>query len=218
MAKFNVGDEVRPIPYSTLVDRGLDDACGSIYGIWAEAYKELCRGTELIVDTVCPIQTKDRFKYGIRVKYKCGDVKYFILPEWALEPAEPKLEVPKAPLFAPPESVNILGTEYRVEIVEKFDDDEDNLAGGFTNPDLHVIKLRDLTKLDEWSGESEEKVAVREKEIFRHEIVHAYLNESGLKVNAGVTGCSWAHNEEMVDWIAIQGPKIMETWKEAGCL
>lgn len=143
------------------------------------------------------------------------------VPEYLLtlvSTAHPKLEVPKAPLFAPPESVNILGTAYYVEIVEKFDNDEDNLAGGFTDPDLHVIKLRDLTKIYEWSGESEEKVAAREKEIFRHEIVHAYLNESGLKFNSVVTGDAWARNEEMVDWIAIQGPKIMETWKEAGCL
>jgi hypothetical protein len=29
---------------------------------------------------------------------------------------------------------------------------------------------------------------------------------------------SWATNEEMVDWIAIQGPKIYSAWKDASAL
>ena len=36
------------------------------------------------------------------------------------------------------------------------------------------------------------------KKVIRHELVHAFLFESGLSVN------SWADNEEIVDWIAIQ--------------
>lgn len=43
------------------------------------------------------------------------------------------------------------------------------------------------------------------KATIRHEIVHAFLYESGLDV------CSeWARNEEMVDWIAIQLPKMIK--------
>lgn len=37
----------------------------------------------------------------------------------------------------------------------------------------------------------------------RHEIIHAYLNESGLSYNT-VTAEAWAVNEEMVDWFALQ--------------
>lgn len=213
MAKFKVGDKVRPIKYDQLRRLGYVESDGFVGPMSKATYNGVCiDGTDFRVKEVFPTV------YRVGYHTLDGHSAYVHFPVWALEPAEPKLEVPKAPLFAPPESVNILGTAYHVETVEKFDDDADNLTGGFTDPDLRVIKLRDLTKIDEWSGESEEKVAAREKEIFRHEIVHAYLNESGLKFNSGVTGDAWARNEEMVDWIAIQGPKIMETWKEAGCL
>ncbi len=47
----------------------------------------------------------------------------------------------------------------------------------------------------------------------RHEIVHAFLAESGLDQNS-----DWARNEEIVDWIALQGPKIFKAWQEAGAI
>jgi len=55
------------------------------------------------------------------------------------------------------------------------------------------------------------------KETLRHEIVHAFLFECGLSACSGYAD-HWAKNEEMVDWIAIQGPKIHEAWKKAGAL
>lgn len=45
--------------------------------------------------------------------------------------------------------------------------------------------------------------------IKRHEIVHAFLYESGLDCNT-----DWATNEEMVDWFAIQFPKLQKIYKE----
>lgn len=52
----------------------------------------------------------------------------------------------------------------------------------------------------------------------RHEIVHAFLYESGLDCNTFMTGGKpWAKNEEMVDWFAIQGPKIVKAWKDMNC-
>ena len=51
----------------------------------------------------------------------------------------------------------------------------------------------------------------------RHEITHAFLNESGLDANASDTDC-WAKNEEMVDWFAIQSPKIYKAFNEVGAL
>lgn len=55
------------------------------------------------------------------------------------------------------------------------------------------------------------------RKVLRHEIVHAFLLESGLHESSS-TADAWAANEEMVDWIARQGPKIYEAWKEAGAL
>ena len=44
-------------------------------------------------------------------------------------------------------------------------------------------------------------------------VPHVFLFECGLAENS-----PWAQNEELVDWIAIQGPKIHKAWEEAGAL
>lgn len=55
------------------------------------------------------------------------------------------------------------------------------------------------------------------KKQLRHEIIHAFLFESGLACNFG--HCSkFGHEETMVDWIAIQFPKIYEVYKQVGAI
>lgn len=53
------------------------------------------------------------------------------------------------------------------------------------------------------------------KKTLRHEIIHAFLFESGL----GYDSCpseSWAANEEMVDFFAHQSHKIFKTFEKLG--
>lgn len=47
----------------------------------------------------------------------------------------------------------------------------------------------------------------------RHELIHAFLFESGLAENS-----PWALNEELVDWFAMQFPKLAVAFEKAGCL
>ena len=54
---------------------------------------------------------------------------------------------------------------------------------------------------------------IQRKKNVRHELVHAFLFECGLAENS-----NWAQNEELVDWIAIQGPKIYKAWQDAGAV
>ena len=49
----------------------------------------------------------------------------------------------------------------------------------------------------------------------RHEVIHAYLSESGLNSSSNGVEC-WVRNEEMVDWFAVQIPKIVKTFNELG--
>jgi len=65
--------------------------------------------------------------------------------------------------------------------------------------------------------ENEDKLTITEayKSTTRHEILRAFLNESGLMDSSHQFDRGWAKNEEMVDWIAIQGPKIYKAWQEA---
>jgi len=90
--------------------------------------------------------------------------------------------------------------------------------GGFCDPDLKRIEILMLDTVDEWKADSQEKIAEREKMFLRHEIVHAFLNESGIRDNGSCFDVSWAKNEEMVDWFAIQGKKIYKAWEEAEAL
>lgn len=55
------------------------------------------------------------------------------------------------------------------------------------------------------------------REYLAFEIIHAFLYESGLDVNS-LSGGAWAKNEEMVDWMAIQMPKIYQAYQEAEAL
>ena len=58
----------------------------------------------------------------------------------------------------------------------------------------------------------EDQVEYR-KQVLRHEIVHAFLFESGLDINSNKSE-EWARNEEMIDWLAIQFHKIEKVFKE----
>ena len=116
--------------------------------------------------------------------------------------------------------VNILGTEYTITFENPNDREEyiKNSWSGFCSSTEPIIKIVDLTKHPEWKEESKEAIEAITKETLRHEIIHAFFNESGLKDSANVFEGAWSKNEEMIDWIAIQGAKIVNAWKEAGCL
>lgn len=116
--------------------------------------------------------------------------------------------------------INILGTAYRVRWVK---DGQDELMdkmryGGYCDGVSHEIVLLDLRTVEDWKDEPQEKIDREERRTLRHEIVHAFLNESGLQFNSFAPEGAWAKNEEMVDWIALQGPKLVKAWTAAGCM
>lgn len=115
--------------------------------------------------------------------------------------------------------VNILGTEYTI-ITKKYSEDttfERYKAGGYCSGAEKSIVLCDMSTYPGWEDETDAARDEQIKEILRHEIVHAFLNESGLSSNSNESD-AWARNEEMVDWFAIQGPKILRAWQETEAL
>ena len=78
------------------------------------------------------------------------------------------------------------------------------------------IVVGDLLTYDAWKNEREESRKAQERLTLRHEVIHAFLNESGLTSSSNGVDC-WALNEEMVDWIAIQYPKIRKVFQQLGC-
>lgn len=117
-------------------------------------------------------------------------------------------------------SVNILGTEYSIKI-KKYDEDEifeRRHIDGYCDSWIKEIAICDMSTYPEWNHEPDESIDVVMKESLRHEIVHAFFHESGLDDSAGICSESWAKNEEMVDWFALQGPKIHKAWVDVGAL
>lgn len=107
--------------------------------------------------------------------------------------------------------VNILGTEYTVEVASKKEDKFLENCDGYCDKTSKRIVV--TTKDDDCEIEIFEEY---QKKCIRHEIVHAFLIESGLQEN--FRHQEWGHEETMVDWIAIQFPKILQAFKEADCL
>ena len=118
------------------------------------------------------------------------------------------------------DAVNVLGEVYGV-FKKKYDEDEafkKNGINGYCDELLKLIVICDMDTYVGWENESESRKRACEKQALRHEIVHAFFDESGLSECAHATEGAFAKDEELVDWIANQGPKIYKAWEEAGCL
>lgn len=100
-----------------------------------------------------------------------------------------------------PITVDILGTLYVVSFSNRATDGALESADGFADVTCKTIvvnndfdeDVRNVALLNNY-----------QMKVLRHELVHAFLYESGLSCN------SWGDNEEIVDWIAIQLPKIFK--------
>ena len=117
-------------------------------------------------------------------------------------------------------TVNILGTLYEI-IVKKYDEEKEfeRLSiYGFCDGYAKEIVVCDMSTYEGWEHDTEKTITAAQKQTIRHEIVHAFFYESGLWDNSFGIDNSWAKNEEMVDWIALQGEKIYNAWKEANAL
>lgn len=101
--------------------------------------------------------------------------------------------------------INILGTEYTI-ITNVNEKDYPKLFDllGYTDFSIKEIVIRKL----EPDNRSVDDLRKCERDTLKHEIVHAFLFESGLDGN------SWARNEEIVDWIALQFEKMLEAFEK----
>lgn len=116
--------------------------------------------------------------------------------------------------------ISVLGTEYEI-IKRKHDDDpkfKNHPIDGYCDSLTKKIVHCDMTTYPGWENDPPDVIAIAEKQTIRHEIVHAFFDESGLQESGNQFEGSWATNEEMVDWVAIQGPKIYKAWEAAGAL
>lgn len=115
--------------------------------------------------------------------------------------------------------VIVLQEEYTIHI-GKYDEMPDRIkkehkgAVGICNRFDKEIFVNECWNED--TGEKGKTEWVRK--TLRHELIHAFLFESGLGRNTELNINAWAENEEIVDWFAIQSPKIFKVFKELDLL
>ena len=109
--------------------------------------------------------------------------------------------------------VNILGTEYRIEEKNVENDTQLTDCRGYTDWTSKRIVIANRRE-----GDCVDDFKYSQYKTLRHEIVHAFIFESGLCNNTYCVDSGWATNEEMVDWIAIQSPKIFKVFSELGIM
>ncbi len=112
-----------------------------------------------------------------------------------------------------PKVIEILGTDYQV-LFRKAENDKhlENYDGYFDFTRKLIV-----VGIFEEDSMSVGKLELYQKKVLRHEIIHAFLYESGLWENSSKSE-SWAQSEEMTDWFAIQSPKLFKVFEELDLL
>ena len=105
-------------------------------------------------------------------------------------------------------TVDVLGTKYTITESNKVKDDNLNNGDGYCD---HSTKQIVIDTFQDCPGSLADLKKYRQQ-VIRHELVHAFLFESGLGAD------SWRINEEIVDWIAYQFPKLTEAFAKVDAL
>lgn len=134
----------------------------------------------------------------------------------SLEIHSPSKEWPQA-IPTPAEQkeyrLTILGTVWTLREAAKEDDPGLENCDGYTDRSTKMMVVQ-----GKGAGGPHEVADYQAylKDIKRHEIVHAFLYESGLAADFEHT--QYGHEETMVDWIALQFPKMLEVFKAADAI
>ena len=106
--------------------------------------------------------------------------------------------------------INVLGTLYRVDMVPESEDPKLKDMDGYMDPSIKRIVVADVNQRPA-DNESVHNPEWFQKNIVRHELIHAFITESGLE------DAYW-HNEDMVRWLAYMFPRLLGAFKEAGAM
>ena len=112
--------------------------------------------------------------------------------------------------------IDVLGTTYNIIYRTKWQDLKLEKIDAYCDYSTKTIVCIKRTEKDKDVMDLADLKFIHNR-ILRHEIIHAFIYESGLWCNSFDVSC-WAENEEMTDWFAIQSPKIFEVYKQLNIL
>jgi len=106
--------------------------------------------------------------------------------------------------------ISVLGTPYTLHQGNSIRFPALTDCDGYCDTSTKQIVVSDMS---ESAGKCGSKADLEQykRKVIRHELLHAVLFESGLSCN------SWGENEEIVDWFAIQFPKLEALFRQTGC-
>jgi len=104
--------------------------------------------------------------------------------------------------------ISILGTEYDFEPSESRQDQRLATQDGYA--DYYTKTIRYENNYNENHPNAIKDHNALKNTVKRHEIIHAFLYESG----AG----EWANNEFITEWIAVQFPKLLKVFNEVNAI
>lgn len=111
-------------------------------------------------------------------------------------------------------TVNVLGESYTLNFISEEEDEGLKDCDGYCDDTIKTLVVKQYKRGEPGSEPGSKKALdLQEKKNFRHEIIHAFLCESGLAENS-----TWAQEEEMVDWFAKQFPKLAAAFREVDAL
>lgn len=102
--------------------------------------------------------------------------------------------------------INVLGSDYEMDVKHVEEDSMLENVDGYCNNYAKQIVIRDKSQMIPGDSNQDAK-RLRMEHVKRHELVHAFLFESGLD--------DYSADETLVDWIAIQVPKMLVAFREA---
>lgn len=112
--------------------------------------------------------------------------------------------------------INILGSQWKIVYGSENEYPALKEMDGYTDSSTRTIVVSNMHYVEKEPG-AKANMSEYIRQVARHEIIHAFLYESGLD-ESSCKSDAWAVNEEMVDWFSIQIPKIQRCMQEAGVL
>jgi len=107
-----------------------------------------------------------------------------------------------------PDVLNILGTDYNFSESKEELDSRLEDCEGYHDGYAKIICVNN--DYNENHSDAIRNFTEYKNKIKRHEIIHAFLYESGLR--------KWSDDELLVEWLAIQFPKMLSTFQKVDCI
>jgi hypothetical protein len=104
--------------------------------------------------------------------------------------------------------ISILGQEYDYAEIAAKDDVKMTGLDGYCDGYGKIIRVNNDFNPNDQTNVSD--LEAYKRQVKRHEIVHAFFEESGLE--------EYKTNELLVEWIAKQFPKLTKAFQQAGAL